>query len=88
MQYAQTYAGAASSEGKGCTNNRPYGSAENQTAAADIKKVIMQLIQLYNIKSEDAELQKRVRRATRGAEGEGEQWEGGVVTMPLAFQFY
>ena len=41
MQYAQTYAGAASSEGKGCTNNRPYGSAENQTAAADIKKVIM-----------------------------------------------
>ena len=33
MQYAQTYAGAASSEGNGLTNNRPYGSEENQTAA-------------------------------------------------------
>jgi hypothetical protein len=35
LQYVKTYAGASSSGGNGLTNNRPFGSADNQTAAAN-----------------------------------------------------
>jgi hypothetical protein len=35
LQYVKTYAGAASSSGNGLCNNKPFGSADNQTAAAN-----------------------------------------------------
>ena len=34
MQYVKTYAGVASGAGNGLTNNRPFGAADNQTAAS------------------------------------------------------
>ena len=35
LQYVKTYAGAASSSGNGLCNNKPFGTADNQTAAAN-----------------------------------------------------
>jgi hypothetical protein len=35
LQYVKTYAGAASSSGNGLCNNKPFGSADNQTSAAN-----------------------------------------------------
>ena len=34
MQYVKTYSGVASGAGNGLTNNRPFGSVDNQTAAS------------------------------------------------------
>ena len=46
MQYVKTYAGVASGSGNGLTNNRPFGSLDNQHIVSRSKYQILILILL------------------------------------------